>query len=374
MSRVLMSIIKNTQLAFLKLLAAGLWEKTVQLSAYEGIDFKEIYRLAEEQSVIGLAAAGIEHIEDIQPPKEEVLTFVGTALQIEQRNAAMNEFASWLILLLRNANIFTILIKGQGVAQCYTRPLWRSAGDIDLLFNSEDYDKAKYVLYSISDGIGSENIYTKHQPLIIKGFEVELHGMMPFTLSRKAEKVLEDVTKGSLGRGDVRTCIINEKDIFLPKVDNDIIIIFTHFLQHFFIEGVGLRQICDWCRLLWTYRASINKSLLKERLRAMRLLTEWRVFASLAVDYLSMPDYAMPFYKKSSIYRVKGKKTLDRILNCGNFGHNNDHGYRSKYSKQTAKYITFFRRFFDFGSLMLIFPLDAPRFFVTYATRKAKRK
>ena len=113
---------------------------------------------------------------------------------------------------------------------------------------------------------------------------------------------------------------------------------------------------------------------MNERLREMRLLTEWRVFASLAVDYLGMPDYAMPLYKKSSIYRVKGKKTLDRIMNCGNFGHNNDHGYRSKYSKQTAKYITFFRRFFDFGSLMLIFPLDASRFFVTYATRKAKRK
>ena len=48
-----------TQSAFFALLRAGLWEKEVQLLPYGEIDYSEVMRLAEEQSVVGLIAAGI---------------------------------------------------------------------------------------------------------------------------------------------------------------------------------------------------------------------------------------------------------------------------------------------------------------------------
>ncbi len=56
---------------FYKLIQAGLWEKEIQLSTYDNIDLDEIYRLAEEQSVLGLAAAGLEHITGISLPKKK---------------------------------------------------------------------------------------------------------------------------------------------------------------------------------------------------------------------------------------------------------------------------------------------------------------
>ena len=122
----------NTQ-AFLALVRAGLWEKDVQLSSYGDIDFKEVYRLAEEQSVVGLVAAGIEHIVDIKIPKEDALQFVGQSLQLEQQNTAMNHFIGVIVDKMRAAGIYTLLVKGQGIAQCYERPLWRSCGDVDFL-------------------------------------------------------------------------------------------------------------------------------------------------------------------------------------------------------------------------------------------------
>lgn len=85
-----------------------------------------MYRLAEEQSVVGLVSAGIEHIVDVRVPQEVALTFAGSALQLEQRNKAMNQFIGVLIEKLRAADIYTLLVKGQGVAQCYERPLWRA--------------------------------------------------------------------------------------------------------------------------------------------------------------------------------------------------------------------------------------------------------
>lgn len=62
----------NTE-AFFALLRAGLWETEVRLSSSDIIDFKEVLRVAEEQSVVGLLAAGIEHVQDFRIPQADVL-------------------------------------------------------------------------------------------------------------------------------------------------------------------------------------------------------------------------------------------------------------------------------------------------------------
>ena len=47
------------QEAFLELLRAGLWEKEARLSQFGRVDYEEVMRLAEEQSVAGLVTAGL---------------------------------------------------------------------------------------------------------------------------------------------------------------------------------------------------------------------------------------------------------------------------------------------------------------------------
>ena len=105
----------------------------------------------------------------------------------------------------------------------------------------------------------------------MKGFDIELHGKMPFLLSRRVDRVIDEVQKDCLMLGGARSWRINGTDVFLPNADNDVILVFTHFLHYFFIEGVGLRQICDWCRLIWTYRDSLTYGLLESRIKRMGL-------------------------------------------------------------------------------------------------------
>ena len=62
--------------AFFELVTAGLWEKEVQLAPYVEIDFAEVLRLSEEQSLVGLVAAGIEHMTEGRPAKKDVLQFI----------------------------------------------------------------------------------------------------------------------------------------------------------------------------------------------------------------------------------------------------------------------------------------------------------
>ena len=68
---------KTNQKTFFELLRAGLWEKDVQLLPNKDIDFSAIMRLAEEQSVVGLVAAGLEHVVDLKVPQQWALQFAG---------------------------------------------------------------------------------------------------------------------------------------------------------------------------------------------------------------------------------------------------------------------------------------------------------
>jgi len=168
--------------------------------------------------------------------------------------------------------------------------------------------------------------------------------------------------------GNVRSWNNDGTTVFLPSPDNDVVFVFTHILEHFFIEGVGLRHICDWCRLLWTYKDSLNYGLLESRIRKMDLMRVWKAFGAMVVDELGMPKGVMPMY--DSRYSDKGERVLERILKSGNMGHNKDLSYRAKYFGLTYNLVALWRRVKDFAVFTMIFPVDAPKFFVQYVFRK----
>ncbi len=317
----------NNQQAFFALVRAGLWEREVRLAPFEKIDYQEVYRLAEEQSVLGLVTAGLDHIVDVKAPQEEVLQFVGNSLQLEQTNLLMNGYVAQLIEKLRKNNIYTLLVKGQGIAQCYERPLWRASGDVDLLLDANDYEKAKAYCDSISDSFANETTKNKerlHQEYQFGDWIVELHGTMHAGLSRQMDRVIDQVQNDTFTKKQIRVWRNGETDVALPSPDNDVIFVFSHILQHLFFEGIGLRQICDWCRLLWTYKDTLNHGLMKSRIREMDVVNEWMVLAAFAVKYLGMPTDAMPLYSEGAKWKRKAERICSFIMEVSNFGHNRE--------------------------------------------------
>lgn len=311
-------MVSNNHKAFLELVRAGLWEQDVRLSQNEEIDFSTVFNLAEQQAVTGLVSAGLEHLNGVKVPQEILLTFVGNVLQIEQRNKAMNLFLANLIEKLRENDIYALLVKGQGIAQCYARPLWRSSGDIDLLLSSENFKKAKKHLMPLSTGQKPECNYSKELGLYFGNWSVELHGTLRTGLSTKVDKVIEAVQNDALHSGNVRFWMNGNTQINIPGINNDVFFVFTHFLKHFYKEGgITLRQICDWCRLLWRYQSTVNLDLLKTRLKKAGLMSEWKAFATLAVETLGMPKDAMPLYSQEKKWSDKAELILTFILKGG---------------------------------------------------------
>lgn len=353
----------NNIKAFFALLRAGLWGKDVQLAQYGEIDFATIQRIAEEQSVVGLIAAGMEHIVDTKPTKKDVFQFIGQTLQIEERNKSMNYFIGVLVNNMKDAGIFTLLVKGQGVAQCYEKPLWRACGDVDFFLDDKNYMAAQRFLTPLATSVDTEGAYSKHIGLAIDPWVVELHGTMRCGLSSRMDKALDKLQEDCFKMGAVRVWKNGETEVYLPSADNDIIFVFTHFLKHFYKGGIGLRQICDWCMLLWTYRAEINVSLLEKRLHSMGLMSEWKAFGAYAVEFLGMPVEALPLYSADAKWKRKVARICSFIMEVGNFGHNRDTNYYGKYPFLIRKIISMGWRIGDLFRHARIFPLDSIRFF-----------
>lgn len=353
--------LNNNQQAFFALVRGGLWEQEVSLSSFGEIDYSEVYRLAEEQSLMGLVAAGMEHLTDVKLPKEEALQFAGQTIQLEQQNKAMNLFISDLIGKMRKEDIYTLLVKGQGIAQCYERPLWRACGDVDLFLSDDNYKKANSFLSSISSQVEKEDSYEKHIGMIIGSWMVELHGNLNAGISSHMDKVIAEAQRDVFYGGNVRSWQNGNTQVFLPGIDDDVVFIFTHILKHFYKGGIGLRQICDWCRLLYKNKGKINKVLLENRLRRMGIVAEWKSFAALAVNSLGMEIQYMPFYSEEVRWRKKADKILQIVLENGNMGHNKDLTYQQSYSPVKRKLVTFGMLTKDAFRNFTIFPLNTMR-------------
>ena len=344
-------------------------------SLFKDVDWGKVYQLAQEQSVQGLVLQGIDMVlckqsEQVRAqgscvpipadaptrslsvaseqsssaplvPQTLLLQWIGEVQMIEQRNKEMNVFVAELMEKLRGAGIYTLLVKGQGVAQCYEKPLWRACGDVDLLLSERHYEKAKEFLTPLAEKIEEENEKRRHFAMTIEGWSVELHGTLRGSIKR-IDRVIDEVQHDVFRDGNVRLWQNGNTQVLLPRADEDVIFVFTHILQHFYVGGIGLRQICDWCRLLYTYKASLNCELLESRIRKAGIMREWEAFGAFAIEYLGMPVEAMPFIgvrgeKEEGRCEIdkRLKRKADRILafvlESGNFGRNRDFSYKQKY-------------------------------------------
>ena len=350
---------ERIQKSFLALVSAGLWEKEVSLSVLGDIDLKNILRLAQEQSVVGLIAAGIEQVKDVQFPKEDVLSIVGESLQLERRNLAMNSFVEDLIVKLKETNILALIVKGQGIAQCYERPLWRASGDVDILLSEGDYKKTATFLSPLASSVEEDVSSKKHTAMNIGPWIVELHGTLRSGLWKSIDRTIDETQNDVFSVSAVRLWMNGNTQVLLPRADEDVVFVFSHILQHFFSEGIGLRQVCDWCRLLWTFRDAIDVKLLESRIQSMGVMTEWKTFAALAVDYLGMTKETIPFYSPSNRWKRKAERVMAFILKVGNFGNNRDRSYVTKSSYASRKIISLWRHTCDTVRYFFIFPFDS---------------
>lgn len=283
---------------------------------YEGSltvrQFIELLKIAEKQAIFGLVFEAIKDIEiEGLADKMQVLEAVGLQEQIKQRNLLLNKRAEMLTHIIASLNYKSCVLKGQGVAQLYSSPLYRQSGDIDIWVDGK---QDEIVSCFRNNNICIHDIHYVHSIAdFYNDLEVEVHFRPswmynPFN-NRKLQKYFNKIKTEQFDN------IVEKIGFAYPTIGFNLVYSLIHINRHIFEEGIGLRQLVDYYYIL-------NHSSLDERNKAYQVLCDLSLKKFTAAimfiekDVLGIEDD----YLLCPPDKKEGKFLLDEIMRGGNFG------------------------------------------------------
>ncbi len=310
----------------LELLRVGLWGKQIDRSLFDqAVDWKNIYSLSKTQTVIGVVEDGINSLpRELMPGREVLLQFHSFVVRNAQYHSILNRALGDLIDRISLCGRRPILLKGQGVAHCYREPEKRQCGDIDLYIGKEHFNAASELIRTWVDSQGRQmvsgiKVGRKDISFNFRDVAVELHHTALVRDDARSEQKVQDWSYEMLHKERLEKLNIEGIIVDLPPVNFDALYIFYHMWYHFIGGGVGLRQLCDWARYLYTHRDTIDHNRLERDLKIFKMLGVWQDFGVLIVEHMGLPVEYFPLYSKRPNIR-QAQRILDVVIREGNFG------------------------------------------------------
>lgn len=349
---------------FFNILKSALWgsDDRLDASSISRDDVMTALRIAKSQTVLGMVANEVMRTSSLscllnEADKAGLKRFVMSNLTTGQmlNNALIN-----IVLELRKYGIEPVLLKGQGVAKYYPMPELRQCGDIDVYVGQDNFSKACEVIGEMSSPEDHQGDIPslKHFHTRIGHAFIEIHRYTDVYWPKRYDRVYQKISDAGM-HSDLVPLDFAGVPVMSPSVDFNVFFIFNHFWHHFIADGVGLRQLCDWVRLMHANHGKINLDYLSDVLGKMRLMKEWQVFGYIAVNTLGLPADEMPFYEPK--YKKTADKVLELIILEGNFGKENMKGYNRPKGYVAGKWYSFKKRFGRNLRVLSIFPMESLR-------------
>lgn len=349
---------------FFNILKSALWgsDDRLDASSLSRDDVMVALRIAKAQTVLGMVANEVMQTSSLscllnEADKAGLKRFVMSNLTTGQmlNNALIN-----IVLELRKHGIDPVLLKGQGVAKYYPMPELRQCGDIDVYVGQDNFAKACEVIGEMSSPEDHQGDIPslKHFHTRIGHAFIEIHRYTDVYWPKRYDRVYQKISDAGM-HSDLVPLDFAGVPVMSPSVDFNVFFIFNHFWHHFIADGVGLRQLCDWVRLMHANHGKINLDYLSDVLGKMRLMKEWQVFGYIAVNTLGLPADEMPFYEPK--YKKTAEKVLELIMLEGNFGMENRKDYKRPKGYVAGKWYSFKRRFARNLRVLSIFPMESLR-------------
>lgn len=354
----------DAKVLFFHILKSSLWgdKAILDASGLSRNDVMGVLRIAKAQTVLGIVANEVLKTDSLSvlltdEYKAGLKRFVMSNLTTGQmlNNALIN-----IVLELRKYGIEPVLLKGQGVAKYYPMPELRQCGDIDVYVGQDNFAKACEVIGEMSSPEDHQGDIPslKHFHTRIGHAFIEIHRYTDVYWPKRYDRVYQKISDAGM-HSDLVPLDFAGVPVMSPSVDFNVFFIFNHFWHHFIADGVGLRQLCDWVRLMHANHGKINLDYLSDVLGKMRLMKEWQVFGYIAVNTLGLPADEMPFYEPK--YKKTAEKVLELIMLEGNFGMENRKDYNRPKGYVAGKWYSFKRRFGRNLRVLSIFPMESLR-------------
>ena len=361
-------MMKQIDQQFFSLLRTGLWGTEPEVSLFAGeTDWETVFLMAKEQTVVPMVADGVESLlsrTDLEIPREVRKRFASGLLKTEQRNRRMDRLSTYLFQKAEAEGIPCVILKGQGVARCYPVPLRRQSGDVDVVVLPEDFERICALFAPVAKAIEQQGEGTLHRAMYFGDLQVEFHGSIESELTRRTDCRLEVLHRELFAEGGIR--ILEEGDfrIPVPSVRFDTQYLLSHLYKHFFQEGVGLRQVCDWMMFVHAHAAEMDADVLAEDLRKIGLENAWTLFSAFCVRYLGAPRFPLCGEVKEPVL----EKVWQLMSIHGNFGKKTFHGW-AEGVYFVKKITSLFRAVPQVAEKIGVAPGDSLRFFLYYFRR-----
>ena len=219
-------------------------------SSLKEADWKELYRIAQKQCLVGILFDGIQKLPpaEVGMSKDLLLQWLMQCQMLEKANVRLNDAAIQVSEWFRKKGFRTCVLKGQGNALMYPNPYSRTPGDIDIWVEGGDKRVISFVRSISPHG---KACYHHIEFPSYKGVEVEVHYRPSFLLcfwhNRKLQKYYERVKEEQFSH---RVMLGAKGEIAIPTAEFNLIFQLTHIYAHLMNEGIGLRQLVDYFFLL----------------------------------------------------------------------------------------------------------------------------
>ena len=282
-------------------------------------DWKELYRIAQKQALLGVLFYGIRRLPKELAPKQQLLMrWMAMAEQIRKQNIKLFQDSVKVCQNFENEGFANCILKGQGNALLYPDPYMRTPGDIDIYLLGGRRKIMKYV-----DRVCPNQVMRYHHvdfPVMKTAIEVHFTPSYMFCPihNRRMQKWFKEV----MGEQCAHRVSLPDGygEIHVPTASFNVIYILSHLYRHIFTEGIGLRQLLDYYYVLISDDLLVIRDRVQKELKHLGL---WKfaqavMFVMKEVFGLSENRMIAPMDEK------EGRFLLDEIMRGGNFGQYDD--------------------------------------------------
>lgn len=279
-------------------------------------DYPELYRMAAEQALLGVMFRGVARMpEGKRPSKELIVKWLAVNRKIAVMNMTVNSNVIKVKEIFREKGFRCCLLKGQGNAMLYPDPYVRMSGDIDIWVEGG----SRKVL-SLVDSIapGTKHCYHHADFPPCGEMPVEVHYRPSFMNNLISNKRLQRFFSDNADIQFSNSMMLPDGagTVSVPTAAFNRIFQMSHIANHFFHEGIGLRQLLDYYYVL---KQGFTD---EERRKDGLTLRECGLYKmAAAVMYVEKEVFGLDErYFIVPADKHCGKMLLDEIMQSGNFG------------------------------------------------------
>ena len=249
------------------------------------VEWQEIYRQAAKHGVLAVVWESLQRLsKDMQPPRDIWLQWACNVDQIINRYERQLKIAAHLAAIYAAEGVKTVVLKGFGLSHLYPVAQHRECGDFDC-FLCGDYERGNRIAKDIGAIVDDEGY--KHSHITYKGLIIENHR---YCMTVRGDKRLQQLEK-KLQRIVIEDSIptyLEDTKIIIPPANFTALFLTQHALQHFLIEGISLRHICDWWVFLKNNENIVDWSLFYMECSANDMAVFADAMTTICVDKLGL--------------------------------------------------------------------------------------